>query len=189
MELRIGCSGWMYAHWRGVFYSPGVPTARWLEHYCTRFDTVELNASFYRWPSERTVQGWPGRTPPGFRFAVKVTRRVTHLQRLRDCEGTLAAFIERVRPLGERLGPLLYQLPPSMQRDDARLAAFLELLPRDLLHAFEFRHRSWWADGVFELLRARGAAFCVYHLGGEQTPVVATSDEAYVRFHGPAGAY
>ena len=189
MDLRIGCSGWSYEHWRGDFYPEGLPRGQWLEHYCRSFDTVELNASFYRLPAAKTVQGWRGRTPYGFTFAVKVSRLITHTHRFDGVEELLAHFLERVRALGDRLGPLLHQAPPSLARDDALLARYLDLLPHDLVHAFEFRHDSWWDAGVLSLLRDRGATFVVYNMGNDTTPVVATAPDLYVRLHGPGTAY
>jgi uncharacterized protein YecE (DUF72 family) len=189
MQWRIGCSGWVYRHWKGEFYPATLPQARWLEHYAAHFDTVELNASHYRLPTERAVRDWRQRVPPGFVYAVKASRLITHYRRLANCEAELATFIDRMRGLGDRIGPVLYQLPPQVRRDNARLAAFLRLLPRDLLHVFEFRHPSWWERPVFDLLAAHGAAFCVYNMGDTTTPVVATCADLYVRFHGPGGVY
>jgi len=188
MEWRIGCSGWSYRHWRGRFYPPELTPSQWLEYYAARFDTVELNASYYRLPAVSAVQRWATVVPVGFRFAVKAGRDITHLHRLADTEAA-RRFLERVRGLGDHLGPILYQLPPSFQRDEERLRAFLAHLPPDLLHVFEFRHASWWRESVFELLRARGAAFCMFNMGETVTPLVATCAEAYVRLHGPGGAY
>lgn len=189
MDLRIGCSGWSYQHWRGDFYPEGLPQGQWLEHYCRSFDTVELNASFYRLPAAKTVEGWRERTPAGFIFAVKVSRLITHVHRLEDSGDLLAHFLERMRGLGDRLGPLLHQTPPSLERDDALLTRYLDLLPRDLVHAFEFRHEGWWDDEVLSLLGDRGATFVIYNMGTVTTPVVATAPDVYVRFHGPGAAY
>ncbi len=189
VEYRIGCSGWSYKHWRGNFYPKALPASRWLEHYASCFDTVELNNTFYRLPSESAVRGWSGRSPPGFSFSVKVSRLITHYSRLRGVEEALQTFLDRIRPLGDRLGPLLYQTPPAFARDDARLSAFLSLLPPGLVHAFEFRNDSWWVDPVFDILREHGAAFCIYNMGEVSTPVVATCPDVYVRFHGPESSY
>lgn len=189
MDFRVGCSGWSYRHWRGDFYPGDLAPGRWLEHYCQSFDTVELNASFYRLPAASTVRGWRDRTPEGFTFAVKVSQLITHAQRFRGVEDLLAHFLERMRGLGDRLGPLLHQAPPTLGRDGALLAAYLDLLPRDLVHAFEFRNASWWDDSIFALLRDRGASFVVFNMGEVTTPVVATAPDAYVRLHGPGAAY
>ena len=189
MDFRIGCSGWIYRHWKGDFYPADLPQSRWLEHYETRFDSVELNSSFYRLPAENAVLAWRRRTPPGFTFAVKAGRLITHYRHLANCEDELARFLDRMRLLEDRLGPVLYQLPATFRRDDDRLARFLGLLPRDLLHAFELRHPSWWEAPVWEILRAHGAAFCLYNLGRETTPLVATCPDVYLRLHGPGAVY
>ena len=189
MDYRIGCSGWSYRHWVGNLYPAGLPQSRWLERYCSLFDTVELNNTFYRLPSESVVRNWRERTPAGFKFSVKASRLITHFRRFADCEAELATFLGRVRRLGDSLGPILYQAPPSMRRNDSVLERFLAMLPPDLVHAFEFRHESWWVEPVWEILRGRGAAFCVFNMGDVTTPVVATCGELYARFHGPASSY
>ena len=185
----IGTSGWVYPHWRGLFYPEGVSQARWLELYCRNFSTVELNNSFYHLPSERAFLRWKETTPPGFRFSVKVSRLITHLKKLRNVEAPLENFLSRAQLLGEKLGPLLYQLPPQMPKDLALLEAFLRLLPGDLQHVFELRNQAWLADEVYELLGLYGMGFCIYDMPGLTTPVVATASYAYVRFHGSAGLY
>jgi uncharacterized protein YecE (DUF72 family) len=185
----IGTSGYHYAHWRGVFYPPKLPVSRWLAYYAQHFTTLELNNPFYRLPSEAAFQGWRDATPAGFRFAVKASRFLTHIKRLRDPEAPLALFLQRAQHLGEKLGPLLYQLPPQMHRDDGRLVAFLAALPSGLEHVIEFRHRSWFEDAVFDLLQRHGVGFCVADLQECPTPFVLTADFAYVRFHGSGGTY
>jgi uncharacterized protein YecE (DUF72 family) len=188
-EYHVGCSGWSYKHWRGDFYPKEVPVARWLEHYAQTFDTVELNGTFYRLPGEAAVKGWRERSPPEFRFSAKVSRLITHFRRLRNCEEALDRYLRRIRLLGEKLGPLLYQLPPNFERDLEVLESFLGLLPRDLQHVFEFRNASWWREEVYDLLRRHDASFCIYDMGKTETSVVATSPLVYVRFHGPQAAY
>ena len=189
MKLHIGTSGWMYDDWRGRFYPPDVPKTRWFSHYSQHFSTVELNSSFYHLPSEKAFGTWRDKAPDGFVYALKVSRYITHLKKLRDVEEPVQTFVTRARLLGNRLGPLLYQLPPGLKRNDALLEAFLQLLPGDLQHVFEFRNESWFDDAVYALLRRHGAAFCVYDLPGTTTPMVATADFAYVRFHGSTGLY
>lgn len=186
MDFRVGCSGWSYKHWRGTFYPWGVSQKRWFEHYAREFDTVELNNTFYRLPTEHAVRHWAESAPEGFAFAIKVSRLITHYHRLRDSESALGTFFERMEPLVRRAGPFLYQLPPQFERDDERLGEFLRLLPAGRIHAFEFRHASWWAEPVYELLRRHGAAFVMWDLAGTRTPAVATGHEAYLRMHGPA---
>jgi uncharacterized protein YecE (DUF72 family) len=189
MKLYIGTSGWVYNHWRGLFYPQGLAQAKWLEFYSQHFATVELNNSFYHLPSEKAFEAWRNRTPPGFVYTVKVSRLITHLKKLRNVETALETFLSRARLLHEKLGPLLYQLPPNMPRNEALLQAFLELLPRGLYHAFEFRNESWFDEEVFTLLRKYGIGFCIYDMPGFVTPIAATADFAYIRFHGSAGMY
>lgn len=189
MRYRIGTSGWNYKHWREVFYPPRLPARQWFSFYAGAFDTVEINATFYRMPSPETCDAWREQAPPGFCYAVKVSRFVTHIKRLRDCAEPMDNFLERARRLGEHLGPLLYQLPPSLHRDDALLAGFLELLPPGLSHVFEFRHASWFEEPVLRLLRDRGIAFCVHDHSSLRPPPVRTAPVAYVRLHGPSGRY
>ncbi len=185
----VGTSGWVYPHWREVFYPKGLPQARWFEFYAARLGTVEINNTFYRLPEAATFGQWAAQAPPGFVYAVKASRYMTHLKKLKDAADPLARFVERARALGTHLGPILYQLPPNWHQNLPRLEAFLALLPGDLLHAFEFRHPSWLSDEAFTLLDRYGAGFCVMDLPGLETPVRATGRLAYVRFHGPGRAY
>lgn len=185
----VGTSGFNYRHWRERFYPKGLATARWLVYYAAQLPTVELNVTFYRLPTERAFAHWHDETPPDFRFAVKASRLITHLKRLKGVDEALDSFLARARLLGDKLGPILYQLPPGLQRNDELLEGFLRLLPPDLEHAFEFRHRSWFEPAVFDLLRRYGVAFCVMDWVGLPCPVVATARFAYVRFHGTAGRY
>jgi uncharacterized protein YecE (DUF72 family) len=184
-DVRIGCSGWNYPHWRERVYPPGVPQHRWLEHYATLFDTVEVNATFYRLPTESAVRGWVEQTPPGFLFAVKASRYLTHIRRLRDLEDGVRRFYERIEPLvrSPKLGPVLWQLPPTFKRDDERLAAALEALPEGR-HSFEFREPSWYVDEVYALLREHGAALVIPD--SPKYPfreLVLTADWTFVRLH------
>jgi uncharacterized protein YecE (DUF72 family) len=184
---RIGCSGWNYDSWRhGVFYPERLPPRRWLEEYARHFDTVEVNASFYRLPTEKAVQGWVDQTPAHFVFAVKMSRYVTHVKRLRDLPPSLELFYSRLGPLvrSTKLGPVLWQLPPTFRRDDDRLADALAVLPEGR-HAFEFRHPSWFDRNVIELLRAHGVALVIAdrpEIRAFQTHEL-TADWTFVRFH------
>lgn len=188
-DLRIGTSGWHYAHWRGPFYPDDLPSARWLEYYARRFRTVEINNTFYRLPSASTLDAWRRTAPRGFCFAVKASRLITHLKKLKDPEKTVTGFLERIERLGDELGPVLFQLPPRWDCDVERLAAFLAALPSRHRYAFELRDPRWHTPTVYRLLERAGAAFCAYDLAGFHSPVVVTTDFAYVRLHGPGGAY
>ena len=184
---RIGCSGWNYASWRnGLFYPPRCPARLWLEFYARHFDTVEVNATFYRLPTVKAVQGWVDQTPDDFTLVIKMSRYVTHVKRLRELPPSLELFYSRIAPLvgSPKFGPMLWQLPPTFRRDDERLAYALGLLPEGR-HAFEFRHPSWFAPEVMELLRAHGVALVI----GDRPQVHAfqthelTADWTFVRFH------
>jgi uncharacterized protein YecE (DUF72 family) len=185
----IGTSGWHYDHWREVFYPRGLAKSRWLGFYSGQFSTVELNNSFYRLPSERAFTTWKDSSPPEFVFSVKVSRFITHIKRLRDTATSVSKFMARARLLEGKLGPLLYQLPKNMRRDVQVFEDFLKMLPGDVCHVFEFRHDSWFDDDIFNLLRRYNAGFCIYDMPGFNTPVVATSDFAYIRFHGSRWLY
>ena len=185
----IGTSGWHYDHWRDRFYPGELIKARWLEFYASHFTTVELNNSFYRLPSEAAFADWYRSSPPNFTFAVKVSRFITHIKRLRNIGDAVQKFIARATILREKLGPLLYQLPPNMHRNDEVLEAFLSTLPRGMKHVFEFRHQSWFNQNVFDALHKYNTGFCIFDMPSVSCPLVATADFAYVRFHGSTGLY
>jgi uncharacterized protein YecE (DUF72 family) len=187
--IHIGCSGWVYRHWKGDFYPAVLPQKRWFERYAEHFDTVEINASFYRVPLPSTFAGWLDKAPPGFRYAVKANRFMTHMKKLLDCEAPLGEFIALARRLGPTLGPILYQLPPSLHKDPGRLEAFLERLPGELEHVVEFRHASWYDEDVLALLDRHGIGFVTHDLVGLVSPRWASGRTAYVRFHGTGGKY
>jgi len=189
--IRVGCSGWQYRHWRGDFYPEGLASARWLDHYTSIFDTVELNNSFYRLPERETFERWRERTPPGFLFAVKASRFLTHLKKLKDPEEPLARFFEHASGLGPKLGPVLYQLPPRWPLDVTRLDHFLSALPPGR-HVMEFREPSWYAPAVLGRLEQAGVTLCLHDMPGSATPRVRVGPAVYVRFHGTTrygGAY
>jgi len=189
VDYYIGTSGWHYDHWRHHFYPGELDKRKWLEFYTRNFTTVELNNSFYRLPSETAFAAWYDLSPANFIFAVKVSRFITHIKRLKAAEEAVDNFINRAKILGEKLGPLLYQLPPSMHRDDERLASFLSVLPQEMKHVFEFRHQSWLEERGFEILRKYNAGFCVFDMPSLSCPMLATADFAYIRFHGSTGLY
>ena len=188
-RVRVGTSGWHYPHWRGPFYPRDLPPARWLEWYADRFDTVEINNSFYRTPDPETCAAWASQVPAAFRFAVKANRAITHRRKLKDAGALLADFLDRIAPLGRRRGPLLFQLPPRWRCNTARLADFLAAVPKGLPCAFEFRDPDWHRDEVYRLLERHGAAFCIFDLGGTLSPLAVTAPLVYVRLHGPDGPY
>jgi uncharacterized protein YecE (DUF72 family) len=161
-DVRVGCSGWQYDSWRGRLYPEGLGKGRWLERYAEVFDTVEVNSTFYRLASRDAVARWVEQTPPGFVFAAKASRYLTHVRRLQDIEQGIVRYYERIEPLVEsgKLGPIVWQLPATFRRDDDRLAAALPLLPPGR-HCFEFRHESWFTEPVYELLRAHRAALVI----------------------------
>lgn len=186
-DVRIGCSGWIYKHWKGIFYPEKLPQRLWLEHYAQHFDTVEINFTFYRLPEAHTFTAWRERAPAGFTYAVKGSRFITHVRRLREPVEGVGRLAERLPELGETAGPVLWQLPPDFQRDDERLDAFLAALPREWLHTIEFRHDSWLVDPVFERLRAADVALCVADRPDLPQSLELTADWTYVRFHGGRG--
>jgi uncharacterized protein YecE (DUF72 family) len=184
-SVRIGCSGWNYGHWRERVYPKGVPARRWLAHYATLFDTVEINNTFYRLPSPAAVTNWVLETPPDFLFAVKASRYLTHMKRLTDMGAGVGRFYERIAPLAgsPKMGPVLWQLPRTFLRDDERLASALERLPAGR-HCFEFRHESWFHPDVYGVLREHGVALVVGDT--PQRPFQTyelPADWTFVRFH------
>jgi len=189
LHYYIGTSGWHYEHWRGRFYPEKLAKAKWLEFYAGHFATVELNNSFYRLPSETAFATWRDSSPANFTFAVKVSRFITHIKRLKDAGEAVEKFITRAKILGEKLGPLLYQLPPNLHRNDEVLESFLSTLPREMKHVFEFRHQSWLEEEVFQILHNYNIGFCIFDMPSVTCPLVATADFAYIRFHGSAGLY
>lgn len=188
-KVLVGTSGYVYDHWKQRFYPEKMSKTRWLEFYATHFNTVELNNTFYRLPSEAAFANWHDSTPADFVFAVKVSRFITHIKRLKDAEEPVETFLSRAKALGEKLGPLLYQLPPNMHRNDERLESFLSILPQGMEHVFEFRHRSWLEDEVFETLHKYNAGLCVFDMPDLSCPLMTTADFAYIRFHGSTGLY
>jgi uncharacterized protein YecE (DUF72 family) len=190
--IFVGTSGWQYRDWRGAFYPERLPQRRWLEFYVTRFPTVEINNTFYSLPKESTFEKWRDGTPAGFVVTVKASRYITHIRRLRDAADPVALFWSRARLLGDRLGPVLFQLPPRFGADQDLLRAFLRLLPREMRAAFEFRDASWESTDVYEALDAAGAAWVIPDRPGWRVPAPVTGGWSYLRFHqgghGPLGS-
>ena len=184
--VHVGCSGWVYPHWRELFYPKGVPQRAWLAYYAEHFDTVEINNTFYRLPKASAVEGWVEQSPPGFAFAVKVSRYMSHIKRLTMVETGLERFYEPLEPLKQsgKLGPLLWQFPPNFHRDLERLSDALQALSQGR-HAFEFRHESWFTNEVYALLREHRVALVISDEASRwvKTPHVRTADWTYIRFH------
>jgi uncharacterized protein YecE (DUF72 family) len=184
MKIHVGTSGWSYKEWKGGFYPARLPAGEMLRFYGSRFSAVEVNNSFYRIPPERVLATWAEQVPSDFRFVMKASRRITHNQRLRDQDGSLGYFCRAVHALGPRLGPTLFQLPPTFSRDLARLEIFLHQLPRQWRAAFEFRDASWFVDEVYHVLQARNAALVAVdedETEGRGSPLVPTADWGYAR--------
>jgi uncharacterized protein YecE (DUF72 family) len=182
MNFYVGTSGYSYPEWKGTFYPPKLPAKQMLAHYATHFRTVEINNTFYRPPTASVLGSWAAQVPAGFRFVLKAPQEITHARRLRDAGDLVSSLFESAATLKERLGPVLFQLPPDSSKDVSRLRAFLALLPPACRTAFEFRHASWFDDEVFGMLRDRGAALCHADADGElKVPAVATADWGYLR--------
>ena len=186
MTLYVGTSGYSYKPWKGKFYPKDLPDKEMLQFYGERFRTVEINNTFYRMPKASVLEAWAGDVPPDFRFVIKASNRITHIKRLKDVDEPVSILLKVIGALKERLGPLLFQLPPNMKKDAARLRDFLALLPANRRAAFEFRHPSWFDDEVFALLREHQAALCIAEAEDDlEVPFVATADWGYLRLRLP----
>lgn len=188
-EYIVGTSGWHYDHWRDRFYPRSLPKSRWLEFYAQHFRAVEINNTFYHLPSEKAFSNWYDKSPEGFIFAIKASRVITHYRKLRNVEEPLSRLLEHARPLKEKQGPILYQLPPSLDRDESLLEEFTSALPPGFLHVVEFRHRSWYDERVFDILRHHQTGYCVISRPHFESPFKVTAPFAYIRFHGSAALY
>ena len=185
--VHVGCSGWQYKHWRGDFYPARLPVRDWLAHYAATFGTVELNNSFYRLPEAETFAQWRAKVPPGFVYAVKASRFITHMKRLKDPQSPLQRLFERVVHLERALGPMLYQLPPQWPVNLDRSATFLAALPVEHDHVVEFRNPSWYVPPVYEALARHRVALCLHDMQGAAPPARAlVGPFIYARFHGPS---
>jgi uncharacterized protein YecE (DUF72 family) len=188
-RLHVGTSGWHYKHWKGPFYSADIPAEYMLRAYAKKFDTVEINNSFYRLPTAEAIRQWVKQTPPEFIFAVKASRYITHNRKLKDPKQSLALFLEVIKGFGKKLGPILFQLPPAWKVNQDRLEEFLAALPKRRRYVFEFRNSTWHTPAILALLRRYNAAFCIFELNGFQSGLHVTADYVYVRLHGPGSAY
>jgi uncharacterized protein YecE (DUF72 family) len=187
--VRIGCSGWIYQHWRGLFYPQDLPVKRWFEFYAAEFDTVEINNTFYRLPKPETFEAWRKQAPAGFCYAVKANRFLTQAKKLKDCAEPLERQMRSFNALRPALGPILYQLPPRFKINLERLESFLALLPDDTTNVFEFREPSWHTEETFALLDCYGASVCTHDMPGSNSPDIAVGPIGYLRFHGGTGKY
>mgnify|MGYP002682168550 FL=1 len=183
-QIRIGTSGWVYPHWREVFYPADLTQKQWLVYYARVFDTVEINSTFYRLQNASVFEHWRQQAPGGFLYSIKASRIITHNQRLEGCQDTLETFLSRASLLGETLGPVLFQLPPSFSLDLGRLESFLALLPQGFSYAMEFRNPTWLTEEVFALLERFGVALCIHDMPPLQVPLRITAKFVYLRFHG-----
>jgi uncharacterized protein YecE (DUF72 family) len=188
--IHVGTSGWSYRAWRGPFFPKAVPARLHLEYYSKFFDTTELNGVFYRTPTEQAVRGWANQTPQDFSFAWKASRFITHWKRLNDTSRNSLALMEsRLKLLGPKAGPVLFQLPPNFLKDRERLASFVKLLNPRRRYAFEFRHPGWYDDDILDVLRDHDIALCISDHHDAPAPWLATASHVYVRGHGPEGRY
>jgi len=188
-KIYIGTSGWHYKHWIGTFYPEGTKDAEQFGYYLQHFDTVELNNSFYRLPAKETFANWRRSVPKDFIFAVKASRFITHMKKLKDPVESIEQFFDHVNALKEKLGPILFQLPPGWKLNLERLETFLSYLPKQYRYTFEFRNATWYTEEVYGLLRKHNCAFCIYELEHHLSPEIVTADFVYIRLHGPGNKY
>ncbi len=187
--IHIGTSGWNYQHWSGPFYPKDLSQKEWLKFYADRFHTVEINNSFYQLPEKSTFENWRDTVPKNFIFSVKASRYITHMKKLKEPKDALKKFMNNVEALGDKLGPILFQLPPRWKFNYERLESFLNMLPEGFQYTFEFRDSSWWNENVYAALEEHKASFCIFQLAGDLTPKKVTADFVYIRLHGPGEAY
>jgi uncharacterized protein YecE (DUF72 family) len=188
-NIHIGTSGWHYSHWKGQFYPENLTHKDFLKYYADHFQTAEINNTFYQVPQKNTLKQWKETVPERFILAVKASRYITHMKKLKDPKQPVAKFLKQIEVLGEKLGPILFQLPPRWKLNLGRLESFLEILPKDYRYTFEFRDPSWFHPQVYEMLSQYKAAFCIYDLNYRLSPKEVTADFVYIRLHGPDGPY
>lgn len=186
MNLYVGTSGYSYKEWKGNFYPEDLPAGQMLRFYGERFRSVEINNTFYRMPKASVLETWAGDVPADFKFVLKASQRITHFQRLKDSDDSVSYLLEKAATLGDKLGPLLFQLPPNLKKDAPRLGTFLSILARRVRSAFEFRHQSWFDEEVFGILRDHQAVLCIAEAENDlEVPFVSTADWGYVRLRRP----
>lgn len=188
-KIYIGTSGWSYKHWIGTFYPEGTKPAQLLSLYRQSFNTVEINSTFYGVPAKQTIINWKNALADDFVYVVKANRYITHFKKLHDAQEELFNFLENVSALEEKLGPVLFQLPPGLKTDTVLLEDFLKLLPKAYRYTFEFRNQTWYQEETYRLLQKYNCAFCIYQLAGHISPIEVTADFVYIRLHGPKGKY
>lgn len=188
-KIYIGTSGWNYKHWKGRFYPDDLPVKSWFKFYIEKFDTVELNTSFYHLPKKETFVKWYKDAPGKFIYAVKASRYITHQKKLNEPDEPVDTFIKHAEGLKEKLGPILFQLPPGWKYNEERFEKLLKILPKKYRYTFEFRNETWWNNDAFSLLEKYNSAFCIFELAGQITPNIVTADFIYIRLHGPNGKY
>jgi uncharacterized protein YecE (DUF72 family) len=188
-QIHVGTSGWSYPHWKENFYPPGLKTSEWLTYYSKVFSTVEVNTTFYHTPLLSTVEKWNAQVGTDFFFSIKAHSYMTHRKKLHDCQDSLQFFYKSIQKLDSKMGPILFQLPPSFKLNKERLIEFIHLLSDDYKYTFEFRHSSWFIDEIYELLSKNDIALCITDLNGKLSPEEITSSFTYIRLHGPQMAY
>ncbi|MBS3819450.1 DUF72 domain-containing protein [bacterium] len=187
--IHIGTSGWHYPHWKGPFYPLQHSDSALLSYYMKYFHTAEINNSFYQIPQKKTLELWRNTVPGNFNFSVKASRYITHMKKLKDPHQPVSHFLQRIDTLGNKRGPILFQLPPRWKCNPERLESFLKILPKNYRYTFEFRDPSWFNSQVYEILTRYKASFCIYDLDGRLSPKKITADFVYIRLHGPDGPY
>jgi uncharacterized protein YecE (DUF72 family) len=188
-NVFIGTSGWSYNHWKENFYPKNLKNNKWLSYYSSAFSTVEVNTTFYHLPKNTTILNWFAQVPDHFLFSIKASRYITHQKRLLDCEESLDIFFNSIKDLKSKVGPILFQLPPSFKINKDRLIDFIDCLKDDYRYVFEFRHNSWFVDEIYDLLSKKGIGLCITDLNGALSPEKITSDFVYIRLHGPKQSY
>ncbi len=188
-EIHIGTSGWSYYHWKDNFYPPELKSKDWLEFYSKTFSTVEINTTFYHLPLKSTISNWKKKVNEKFLFSIKASRYITHQKKLHDCKDSVELFLKTIQDLDLKLGPILFQLPPSFQINKERLEEFIGYLVSDQKYVFEFRHPTWYVDEIYELLSKNNIALCITDLNGKMSPEITTANFTYLRLHGPVKSY